>query len=115
MLASNGYFPLITFPTRVTDISSTIIDFIITNDRNNDILPGVIKTDLSDHYSLFCSINTSASFAKIHKPIFQRNLQKFNCQTFCDLDNAIKNFFQSNSDIKPNNLSKLFSDFVKVV
>ena len=49
--------------------------------------------------------------------MFQRNLQKFNCQTFCDdLDDAIENFFQSNNDINPNNFSsKLFSDFVKVV
>ena len=79
------------------------------------ILPGVIKTDLSAHYPLFCSNNTSASFAKKLKPMLQRNLQKFNCQTFCDgLDIAIENFFQSNNDINSNNLSKLFSNFVKV-
>ena len=84
------------------------------NDHDNDISPG--KTDFSDHYPLFCSINTSASFPKIHKSMFQRNLQKFNCQTFCnDLDNAIENFFQSKNDINPNNFRKLFSDFVKVV
>ena len=33
MLASNGYFPLITLPTRVTAVSSSIIDHIITNDH----------------------------------------------------------------------------------
>ena len=79
MLASNGYFPLITLPTRVTDISSTIIDHIITNNHNNNILLGVIKTDLCDQYPLFCSFNTSASFAKTYKLMLQRNLQKFNC------------------------------------
>ena len=35
MLASNGYFPLITLPTRVTAVSSSIIDHIITNDHKN--------------------------------------------------------------------------------
>ena len=30
MLASNGYFPLITLPTRVNDVSSTLIDHLIT-------------------------------------------------------------------------------------
>ena len=116
MLESNGYFPLITLPIRVTDIPSTIIDHIITNDHNNDILHGVIKTDLDDYYPLFCSINISASFTKTLKPMFQRNLQKFNCQIFCDdLDNAIKNFFQSNNDSNLNNCSKLFNDFVKIV
>ena len=58
MLASNGYFPLITLPTRVNDVSSTLIDHLITNDHKNSIFPGIIKTDLIDHYPIFCSINT---------------------------------------------------------
>ena len=33
MLASNGYFPLITLCTHVTDVSSTLIDHFVTNDH----------------------------------------------------------------------------------
>ena len=51
MLISNGYYPLINVPTR--DNSSTIIDHIVTNDHTHNILPGVIKTDLTDHYPIF--------------------------------------------------------------
>jgi len=38
MLLSNGFYPLINIPTRVTENSSTIIDHIITNDHSHDIL-----------------------------------------------------------------------------
>jgi len=48
------HFSIITKPTRVTDSSSTIIDHILTNNAIHTIIPGVIRTDLSDHYSTFC-------------------------------------------------------------
>ena len=38
-LISCGAFPIITKPTRVTDITATIIDHIITNGMNHKILP----------------------------------------------------------------------------
>ena len=57
MLISNGYYPLINVPTGVTDNSSTIIDHIITNDHTHNISSGVIKTDLTDHFPIFCTIS----------------------------------------------------------
>ena len=56
MLIRSAYYPLINVPTLVTDNSSMIIDHIITNDHIHNISSGVIKTDLADHYSIFCSI-----------------------------------------------------------
>ena len=48
-LISKGFVPLITQPTRVTDISTSIIDHIITNDLSHKLIPGIIRTDdLSD-------------------------------------------------------------------
>ena len=57
MLASNGYFPLITLPTRVIAVFSTIINHVITNDLKSTISPGIIKTNLTDHYPIFCFID----------------------------------------------------------
>ena len=48
LLASYGYFFLITIPTRVINNSSTLIDHILTNDSLHAIKPGVIRTDLTD-------------------------------------------------------------------
>ena len=59
MLASNNLFPLISLPTRVTERSSTIIDHNVTNDHEHSILPGIIRTDITDHYPIFCSIELS--------------------------------------------------------
>jgi len=42
-LISCGSIPIITIPSRVTEVSSTIIDHIITNDTSHAIKPGVIR------------------------------------------------------------------------
>jgi len=57
MLATCNTFQIITKPARVTDSSSTTIDHILTNDTIHPIIPGVIRIDLSDHYSIFRLIN----------------------------------------------------------
>ena len=46
------FYPLINQPTRVYGESKSIIDNIFTNSPN--IRSGILKTDFSDHYSLFC-------------------------------------------------------------
>ena len=58
ILISNGCFPLINVPTRVTDNFSTIIDHIITYDHTHNISSGVIKTDLTEHYPIFLQFRT---------------------------------------------------------
>ena len=83
MLISNGYYPLINVPTRATDNSSTIIDHIVTNDHTHNILPGVIKTDLTDHYPIFCTIS-NLTLKKSHKPTFRRDFSMFNADDFCN-------------------------------
>jgi len=52
MMASNGLFPLITKPTRVTDESKTVIDHIFTSSLSKSMYPGIIQSDFSDHYSI---------------------------------------------------------------
>ena len=94
MLASNGYFPLITLPTRVNDVSSTLIDHLITNDHRNSIFPGIIKTDLTDYYPIFCSINAFTFSNKLNQQMYKRDLLNFNAENFCeDLHKLILNFF----------------------
>ena len=47
MLASNSYFPLITLPTRVNDVSSTLIDHLITNDHKKISLVARSRSSLT--------------------------------------------------------------------
>ena len=76
MLASNLMCPVITQPTRVADISSTIIDHIITNCTSHSIIPGIIKSDLTDHYPVFCSINHPIKIKPSNK-YFYRFMKNF--------------------------------------
>ena len=57
-LFEHGAFPLINKPTRITQTSATLIDNIITTDIfNKSLKKGIIKSDVSDHFPIFFSIN----------------------------------------------------------
>ena len=115
MLASNSLCPIITQPTRVADTSSTIIDHIITNCSLHSILPGIIKSDLTGHYPIFCSINHAIKIKPSNK-YFYRFMKNFNSETFVsDLSNNLDHFDFSApfSDIRE--LSAAFDNFIKII
>ena len=53
MLASHGVEMLINKATRVTSTTATVSDHILTNVTQYAITPGVIRYDLTDHYSIY--------------------------------------------------------------
>ena len=55
-ILSHDAIPLITKPTRISNNSSTIIDHIITNDSKHELQSFIVKSDLTDHYPIFCVI-----------------------------------------------------------
>ena len=115
MLTSNSIFPIITQPTRVTDTSSTIIDHAITNCSSHSVLPGTIKSDLTDHYPVFCSINHPIKTKPSNK-YFYRFLKIFNFKLFVtDLSNNLDyfNYCVPFSDILE--LSAAFDNFIKIL
>ena len=116
MLTSNDYFPLITLPTRVTAVSSSIIDHIITNDHKNIIFPGIIKSDLTDHYPIFCFIDVVTCSNKTNLKIFRRDFSNFNSSEFCDdLHVALSAFFHQNKETNDYNFKHRFRDFIEIV
>ena len=116
MLASNNLFPLISLPTRVTERSSTIIDHVVTNDHEHSILPGIIRTDITDHYPIFCSIELSTLSKKSDEELFKRYLQHFNSKTFCEnLHESIHNLFITTGAINCHNFNEVFAGFIKVI
>ena len=52
-LLSNGFLPIVTFPTRVHKRSATLIDHVFSNTKSNVIEAGIITTPLSDHFPVF--------------------------------------------------------------
>ena len=65
ILSSKAAFPLITKPTRITSTSSTLLDHIITNITQNTLLPGILRSDLSDHFPIFCFILLDSKHSKL--------------------------------------------------
>ena len=95
LLLSHRAFPLITKPTRVTVKSATIIDHIISNDTINVLYPGIIQTDVTDRYPIFCGVKRFHRKDKTKTPkMYCRNKSSFCAEHFCkDFGNSLNEFF----------------------
>ena len=83
---SYGLVPLITRPTRVTETSATLIDNIFTNKtiRYGESMHGILVSDISDHYPIFC-IETSLKRKSIIVPFLKREYTEKNKIKFVDV------------------------------
>ena len=57
-LQSYTFAPTIDKPTRIHRNSATLIDNIFVNNFENSFLSGNIRSDISDHFSQFCIIQS---------------------------------------------------------
>ena len=115
MLSSNSMCPIIIQPIRVADTSSTIIDHIITNCSSHSILPGIIKSDLTGHYPVFCSINHAIKIKPSNK-YFYRFMKNFNSETFVsDLSNNLDHFDFSAPFSDRRELSAALDNFIEII
>ena len=115
MLASHGYFPVITLPTRVTNSSATIIDHIITNDNLHTLKPGVIRANLSDHYPIFCTISKIAS-KKTSPAVYQHKFANFKPDEFCtDLYDQLSSFLELHDSFCKDNFNHVFNKFIVTI
>ena len=73
MMASNGYLPQITMPTRLTDTTMSIIDNIYTNTFTEDIFSGNIILQVADHLLQFISVNKKHTVNHIKSNYYKRD------------------------------------------
>ena len=83
-----GLYPAITRPTRVTDISATLIDNIFTNNISENQFSGIICTDISDHLPV-CYVNEQKGISKPKK--LYKMLRKFDEKRIEDVCTQLKN------------------------
>ena len=88
VIYSHAFTPLITKPTRVTSNTATLIDNIFTNSSRNSF-NGIILSDISDHFPIFC-INitkcatiTDAEF-KQQREFKTKNIADFSEKNACN-------------------------------
>ena len=105
MLLSYGVLPLITLPTRVTGVSATIIDHVLTNDIKHSLEPGVIQTQDTSDYK-----KAEESFG------YYRDKSKFDSNTFNeDLNQTLANYFSSVPDLTLTNFNEIFNEFYRLI
>ena len=79
---ADSFVPLINKPTRVCDRSATLIDNILTNKTDiNDTVVGILYSDITDHYPIFCIDYRKFPVPKeeriVRRNLSQRNISKF--------------------------------------
>ena len=74
------FHPLITKPTRVFKNKSSLLDNIYTN-FSNIAVSGILKTEFSDHYSLFCitkeAKKNDSKVSHIKREFTEKNISNF--------------------------------------
>ena len=83
LLSSNSFLPLIDKPTRITGQSASLIDNIYTNCSLAGCDSGILCTDFSDHFPIFCFINNlplnKSKYTLIKKRTYNaKNIARFN-------------------------------------
>ena len=116
-ILSHGAVPLITKPTRISNNSSTIIDHIITNDSKHELQSFIVKSDLTDHYPIFCVINKNSTNNKKNiEQLFYRDKTKFCSESFCkELQTDLDKHFSHRPTLSNENCNKLFNNFVHII
>ena len=121
ILSSNAAFPLITKPTRITSTSSTLLDHIITNITQNTFLPGILRSDLSDHFFpifpiTFCFILLNSKPFKITVNKKIRSLYKFEPEDYVqELALKLDQFFSHLPEVSSTNFDAIFEDFYHII
>ena len=93
----------------VTETSKTLVDHIITNDRQRTVTAGVLISDLRDHYGVFAIILYNDR-TKISNQAFIRDMTKFILDDFLlALNNELYFLFEDNS----KNVNELSEGFVE--
>ena len=64
---SRGFYPLISLPTRLTDLTATLIDNIWTNNLEKHIKSGLVTVRVSDHLPIYSLVG--GTHGRLFRPI----------------------------------------------
>ena len=104
--------PLITRPTRFTEVSSTLIDNIITNTFNECSSAGVLIADTSfqNNLPIFYISNEPATIdTLVNENIFHSNINDINIIKFKDALTDV----QLNDDMELNDVKSCYENFIR--
>ena len=91
MIYTYSYLPIINRPTRVSTDTATLIDHIWSNDLESNFKSGILRTDISDHFCLFCFAEADVS-SSCRTEIKYHDFSQPKIDLFRDRVNGIVNF-----------------------
>ena len=117
MLSSYSAIPLIDKPTRVAASSATFLDLIVTNDACRKTHPRIIRTDISDHFPVFCVVTDMlTSKNQRANDTFYRDMKQFCTDDYRkDSFSLLTNFVSTLPEISGNNFNSIFDSFSKII
>ena len=117
MLRSNPFHSIVDKPTKVTATSSTLLDHILTNDTISQITPGILNSNVSDHFPTFVLIkNVEKKKVPALENRYYRSKTNFNLNNFLsDLQKALTSLFGNEDDVDHSNLDVLFDRFLRTI
>ena len=105
-------------PTRIANMSSTLLDHIYVSDRHKIVQSGVINIPLSDHCAIFCTRTISKDKINKHNTITVRSIKNYSETEFqSKLRQTDWSSVTNNSDVETAWLefSKIFSSVIDMV
>ena len=115
-MISQNMVPSLTFPTRITDSSATLIDNIFTNYNETDCSSGIIITNISDHFPCFYCMKCDKKYPKSNTNIYSRNFNVTNINNFIyelassNIMNKLNNEDTLDPNINYDILEKILTD-----
>lgn len=119
LMYSMSLYPTITKPSRITTHSASLIDNIFTNNMDNNMISGLIISDISDHLPVFiiykCNYNKrkelkETKYKRIRTEesisVFREELLKLNWNSICEetnVDKAYELFLETFKDLYDKN------------
>ena len=82
LLLSNSYFPLMHKPTRIVKKFASLIDNMYTNYTYDSCNCGILCSDFSDHFSVFCIIDCLTITDNQASTLTKRNFNNKNIAKF---------------------------------
>lgn len=106
---SHYFYPTINKPTRISDISATLIDNILTNSTQAKYIPSIVYADISDHLPILIQTDLALKKQTLPKFVYRRSFTERAKATFTQMLQSINWSDLSTDNMDPNVAFKVFS------
>ena len=114
MINSNAFHSIVNLLKRVTPKSSTLLDRVLSNDTSSEIIPGILRWDISDHFPTLVHIKNLKK-KKSNQASFYRSRANFDARKFLShLQNDLQMIKSDSQVLSHINFNAAFECFLQI-